>query len=199
MPAIDFTFRATSATFDPRFFRVHPSAASAYNAWRTAISENRLYFTDGLLTPEALVAGLRAMPLPVIQGPARASRPTYQVVGGFHIYFQLQAYARIEALKPLKATLLCIRPPKGHDWDARHLEILSQARFFLDNAGRTHPIAEYRAIYVQTTSLGWPSLRYPQPSLRRMSKSLGIGTAQLRPRPGRDTSTADNDSDDDDH
>ena len=199
MPALDFTFRVVSATFDPRFFRVHPSAAPAFNAWRTAISKNRRYFTDCLLTPEALAAGLRAMPLPVIQGPARAGRPTYQVVGGFHIYSQLQAYARIDALKPLKATLLCFRPPKGRDWDPSRVEIISQARFLLDNAGRAHPLAEYRAIQIQAKSLGWPSLRYPQPSLQRMSNSLGIPIGQLRPRAGRDTSTDDNDSAHDEH
>ena len=199
MPAIAFTFRVISVTFDPRLFSVHECADSAYNAWRTAIPENRLYFKDSLLTPEALAIALRATPLPVVQGSVRASRATYQVVGGFHIYFQLQAYARIEALKPLKATLLCTRPPKGHDWDARHLEILSQALLLLDNAGRPHPIAEYRAIYVQTTSRGWPSLRRPEPSLRRMSNSLGIPVGQLRARADRDTSAADNESSYDDH
>ena len=180
MHAIAFTFRVISVTFHPRLFSVHECADSAYKAWSTAIPESRLYFTDCLLTPEALAAGLRAMPLPVIQGPARAGRPTYQVVGGFHIYKQLQAYAKNKALEPLKATLLCIRPPKGHDWDARHLEILSQARLLLDNAGRAHPIAEYSAIYVQTTSRGWPSLTHPQPSLRTMSDSLNVPVGQLR-------------------
>ena len=188
MPAIDFTFRVVSVTFDPRLFSVHPCAASAYNTWRTAVSTNRLYHIDCLLTREALAIALRATPLPVVQSPARASRrATYQVVGGFHIYFQLQAYARTEALKPLKATLLCIRPPKGHDWDARHLEILSQALLLLDNAGRAHPIAEYRAIYVQTTLRGWPSLSRPQPSMRGMSKSLAIPVGQLTARADRDT------------
>ena len=181
MPGIAFTCRVISVTFDPRLFSVHACAASAHNAWCTAIPESRLYFTDGLLTPEALAIGLRATPLPVIQTPVRANRrATYQVVGGFHIYKQLQAYAKNKALEPLKATLLCIRPPKGHDWDARHLEILSQARLLLDNAGRAHPIAEYSAIYVQTTSRGWPSLTHPQPSLRTMSDSLNVPVGQLR-------------------
>ena len=199
MPAIAFTFRVISVTFDPRLFSVHECADSAYNAWRTAIPENRLYFTDSLLTPAALAIALRATPLPVVQGPVRANRrATYKVVGGFHIYFQLQAYATTEALKPLKATLLCIRPPKGHDWDARHLELLSQARLLLDNAGRARPIAEYREIYLQTTSIGWPSLRHPKISLQRMSNSFGIPIGQLRLRPRRDTSTAHEDSADDD-
>ena len=197
MPAPGFKPRLISVTFDPALFSIHPWATSAYDAWHAAVSTNRLHLIDCLLTREALAIALRATPLPVVQGPVRASRAIYQVVGRFHIYFQLEAYARIDALKPLKATLLCIQRPEGTDWDAKHLEILSQALLFLDSAGRALPIDEYRAIYRNTQLRGWPSLRHPQPSLARMSRSLAISIEQLRHLPTGDPATAVNHSSDD--
>ena len=178
MSTPQFRNRLTPVTFNPALFQVHRHAAAAHAVWDSAVDRDRTHFPDCLLTSDALAAALRCTPLPVIEDGTRETK--YGVVGRFHIYCQLTAYARNEILKPLKAALLIIRPPDGRTWTSGLVETLSQSLLILDNCGRAKPVDEYRAIYNASRSSGWRSLRNARPSRNEMASRLELNPAQLR-------------------
>ena len=160
-------------------FSIHESAKTTHRIWKKAVAESRDYFPDALLTEEALADAMQCAPLPVIDGGKLKNRRHYYVLGGFHIYRQLKAYAKVDAYAPLKATLCIVESPDGGAPDAGRLESLVQSMAIVDICGHGTPIHEMRALYKANAPVVWNCIAHKRLSRARLADCIGCTEAQL--------------------
>ena len=173
-------------------FEIHEFAKTTHGIWEQAVSEFRDYFPDALLKKEALADAMRCSPLPVIDGGQVNKRRRYYVLGGFHIFRQFKAYAKVAALSPLKATLCIVESSDGGALDAGRLESLVQSLAIVDVCGRGTPIDEMRAVYDANQPDVWNCVKFNRLSRAQLADCIGCTEAQLvkqsrhgKPREGK--------------
>ncbi|MCY4497691.1 MAG: hypothetical protein OXC14_10435 [Rhodospirillaceae bacterium] len=187
-----FRLRIRTEHFHRVDFEIHEFAKTTHGIWEQAVSEFRDYFPDALLKKVALADAMRCSPLPVIDGGQVNKRRCYYVLGGFHIFRQLKAYAKVGAYAPLKATLCIVESSDGGALDAGRLESLVQSLAIVDVCGRGTPIDEMRAVYDANQPDVWNCVKFNRLSRAQLADCIGCTEAQLvkqsrhgKPREGK--------------
>ena len=174
-----FKLRIRTEHFNRVDFSIHESAETTHRIWKAAVLETRAYFPDSLLNEEALEDAMQCAPLPVIDGGKVKNRRRYYVLGGFHIFHQLKAYAKVGAYTPLKATLCIVGSPDGGTLDASRLESLVRSMAIVDVCGRGTPIHEMQAVYDVNQPVVWTCFTSKRLSRARLADCIGCTEAQL--------------------
>ena len=127
--------------YEPDLLCIHSSAGPAYRAWLDAAPVSQRFPAERLLSTESRTDALRHSPVPAIKRANLGRRNTYEVIGRFNIYYQIQV------LKPEKVTLAVLNASNRRVWPNQRIEELSQALQVLDIGGRCAPLRELSAVF----------------------------------------------------